>query len=234
VHFVDFAVRRGYNGSLAKMTEDGTRCSGLEQPLMSTAVANNTEAEEGSSSQIEIPRSSLKNHDHKTTTALPLSKLCLKCRNIFDRWDQIPFTELRQVEDFPNGAFSDSSSPQIKGATFSHHNSLLELESSAKEGCTLCGQFVKDERILEACRERIQELLWRFPNVKFVGQVEVGLVPDKSLLDNYWGLVWNIVPGRVDPYITSQIYSSYNSRYLTSAKYLEVCILPIPEPGRFG
>jgi len=166
---------------------------------MSIADATNTETEEGPSSQIEIPGSSLKNRDHKTTTALPLSKLCSKCQNIFDRWDQIPFTELRQIEDIQDGAFSDSSSPQIKGATFSHHNSLLELESSAKEGCTLCGQFVKDERILEACRERTQKLLWRFPNVKFVGQVEVGLVRDESLLDNYWGLVWNIVLSRVDP-----------------------------------
>jgi hypothetical protein len=123
-----------------------------------------------------------------------------------------------------------SSSLQTKIATFSHHNTLLELESSAKEGCTLCRQFVKDDRILEACRQRIQELPRRYPNGKFVGQVEVGLVRDDQL-DNCWGLVWNIVPSIVDS-DGPKFYQKYNSRYSTYNEYLEVCIIPIPEPGK--
>jgi hypothetical protein len=181
------------------MTENSSRCSALQQPLMSIADATNTETEEGPSSQIEIPGSSLKNRDHKTTTALPLSKLCSGIFSIIGTRTLIPYTEPRQIEDINDETSSDSSSLQIKVATFSHHDSLLELESSANEGCTLCGQFVKDEIILEACRKRIQELPRTFPNANFVGQVEVGLVRDESLLDNYWGLVWNIVLSRVDP-----------------------------------
>jgi hypothetical protein len=121
----------------------------------------------------------------------------LKCRNIFDHWDQIPYTEPRQIEDINDETSSDSSSLQIKVATFSHHDSLLELESSANEGCTLCGQFIKDEIILEACRKRIQELPRTFPNANFVGQVKVGLVQDDPFVDSYCRLVWNIVPSRV-------------------------------------
>jgi hypothetical protein len=52
----------------------------------------------------------------------------------------IPYTEPRQIEDINDETSSDSSSLQIKVATFSHHDSLLELESSANEGCTLCGR----------------------------------------------------------------------------------------------
>ena len=63
----------------------------------------------------------------------------------------------------------------------------------------MCAQFVKDERISEACRKRIQELPRRFPNGKFVGQVDVGLAQDDSFVDSYCRLVWNIVPSRVEP-----------------------------------
>jgi hypothetical protein len=212
------------------MTKDGTRRSALEESPISIADATSTEAEAGFSSQIETPGSSLNNHDHETTTALPLSKLCSKCRNIFDHWDQIPYIELWPIGRPNDEAASGGSSLQTKIATFSHHNTLLELESSAKEGCTLCRQFVKDDRILEACRQRIQGLPRIYPNGKFVGQVEVGLVPDDEL-DNCRGLVWNIVPSIVDS-DGPKLYQGYNSRYSTANDYLEVCIIPIPEPGK--
>jgi hypothetical protein len=214
------------------MTEDGTRCSALEQPLISTADATNTEAEEGPSSQIGSPGDSPKNRDYKTTTATPLSKLCSKCSNIFDHWDRIPYIE--RNTDFNDGTSSEYSIPRIKSATFSHHHSLLELEGSAKEGCTLCGQFVKDERILEACRERIQELRKRDPHGEFVGQVEVGLFRDQPFVPNCWRLVWNIVPSRVGPDEPKSYASSlsYNSRYSTPTKYLEVCIVSTPGPSK--
>ena len=194
---------------------------------MSSADATSTEAEEGPGLQsIEIPESSLKNGDHKTITAVPLSKLCSKCRNIFDHWDQIPHTDLRMKWSYEG--FLGSSSRKIENAAFSHHNSLLELESSAKEGCTLCAQFVKDERILEACRKRIQELPRIFPDGKFVGQVEVGLARDVPLVNNYWWLVWDIVLSRVES-DGPRFYPSYISHYSTYFDFLEVYIILIPE-----
>jgi hypothetical protein len=211
--------------SLAKMTEDGIRCSVLEEPLMSIADATSAEDEEDPSSQIGTPVDSPKNRRRKTTIALPLSKLCSKCQNILAHWNQIPYLE-RNADSNDNKMSSEYSTPR-KHATFSHHNSLLELESSAKEGCTLCGQFVKDERILEACRKRIQELRKRFLNRTFVGHVEVG--PEQ---DNCWWLLWDIVPSSADS--DGPIFNprGRNSRFSTSTESLEVYIIPTPEPGK--
>jgi hypothetical protein len=197
-----------------------------------TGTAASASVEEEPSHRIETASGSLDSGDKEKTVALPLSKLCSKCRNIFDHWDRVPTLKKAGIDQ--NTESSSDANPNDEApsnslvypkepAIFSHYDSLLELEGSAKKGCTLCTQFLRDERIIERFRGEMRKHLMEKPHRKLFGWVEV----TQGSLDggDYWGLDWKVLKNRVAPDV-----QEFRSTWPVAS--IHVIMVSIPEPGK--
>jgi len=110
---------------------------------------------------------------------IPRQNFCAECQNLFDNFARTIDSEHRFFR-------------------FPHHNSVSELDLSAKNGCGLCSQFLQTDNVVQNLHDEdlSQNIQLTLPMSGFRGYVNVNTFRTRDIRDQttqyYSELQWNL------------------------------------------